>query len=415
MYIETGVAPKVKKLALVSRTGAHGGGASAVACQLASLIGGSTEIRAEHWTAEPEPPYPRKSVRQGALNGYIYRASRYISRKTGFVDLTTITSGPTCEDGLPYDLYHFHDISDAISPRTIKYLAKYSPVVWTFHDCSPFTGGCIHPLGCTSFIAGCSNCPQLGRWPQMTSIDRTGFLQQYKIRMVNENLSAIVCPSKWIADEAMRAGISKNKIHVIHNAVDTKLFQPMEKRRIREKLGFPLDGILILLASVDVLNPFKGLKYALQALSLQKIRLNVLLVGNMKEKLVLPEMHNYIIREFTPDRTLLADYYAASDVFLLPSIAENFPLVLLESMSSGTPVVAFDVGGIKEALTHQFDGWMASRGDMESLAYGLDLMVSNEHLRLQLSQNARVTTLRKFGEQRFLMSHLNLYKSLLSG
>lgn len=403
----------MKHIALISKSGPAGGGASLVASQLLKLLSVHGSVQAEHWTGDKHPGEGERSLRSGRLNDALFRLSRYASRKSGYTDLFNMTTLDRLPGGKPYDLFHLHDISSVLSPWTVTSWSKHSPIVWTFHDCSPFTGGCIYPLNCTAFLDRCGKCPQLGRWPMQTSFDHTGYMQQYKIQLVNERVSAVVCPSRWIAEEAQNAGIRADILRVIPNSVDTKVFTRKDRRVVRQRFGIPSDAFGIFLGSAALTNPYKGTQHALRAIARIEQNVHVMIVGGHQTQIHLPTGPTYHIHGFTTDRSLLADMYSACDVSLLPSLAENFPLMLLESMACGTPVVAFNTGGIGEAITHMKTGWLSTAGDDEGLARGLAHAIANPQHLAQWSEGAATSIAAHFTEVRFLESHLQLYEDIV--
>jgi glycosyltransferase involved in cell wall biosynthesis len=110
----------------------------------------------------------------------------------------------------------------------------------------------------------------------------------------------------------------------------------------------------------------------------------------------------------------LASYYAASDLLLFPSLAENFSLVLIESMACATPAIAFDTGGIGEMVEHGINGWLAPHGDAEALAQGLQFALHNTQVRAAWGERARQATLARCNEDSFLQAHLDLYRLVLA-
>lgn len=136
------------RVGIISKAGPAGGGASMVATQLHSLLQGVEGIHSEHLTGEANPPESRKSIRDGMTHDLTFRASRFVSRQIGLSDFLNVSHIDRREMALRRSLYHLHDISGVLSPRTVRKLSAVAPVVWTFHDCSPFTGGCIYPLDC---------------------------------------------------------------------------------------------------------------------------------------------------------------------------------------------------------------------------------------------------------------------------
>ena len=108
----------------------------------------------------------------------------------------------------------------------------------------------------------------------------------------------------------------------------------------------------------------------------------------------------------------LAICYAAADVFVTPSIEDNLPNTVLESLACGTPVVAFTTGGIPDMVIHQHNGYLAQGASPEELAKGLD-WVKNHANKMSLSEAARQTVLSTFSETVVAQQHIKLYQSIL--
>jgi glycosyltransferase involved in cell wall biosynthesis len=85
----------------------------------------------------------------------------------------------------------------------------------------------------------------------------------------------------------------------------------------------------------------------------------------------------------------MAAVYAAADVFVLPSLAENLANAALESLACATPVVCFDVGGMADAVRHLETGWLAATGDPAELATGIRTLLADAELRERLGRAGR--------------------------
>ena len=409
--------PAVMRIAFLSKSDETGGGASRVACQLRQLITRHVaRFRIDHWVGLRDPQPPLLGLHGKRLSWKAYRIARKLCYWVGLPDFLTLERLRfAMARRHTYRLFHVHDISDAISPYTLKSLAKRGPVIWTFHDCSPFTGGCIQPMDCVAYKATrCGKCPQLGSWPLLTKIDRTSYMQSYKVALINGSVDAAICPSEWVAEQARAAGVDASLLSVIPNAVDTQMFSPGDKSQLREELELPKNEPILLVATMDFQNPYKGWKFAQQALTRISRPLQVVLIGANRQGLKLPGQHKYFIMDRTFDRRRLAKYYAACDLLLYPSMADTFGLVLVEAMACGTPAAAFDSGGIPEIITHESDGWLAARGDTDALVRGIAVAMGDEGIRRSWSRNAREKVLKKFNEESFLKAHLSLYETMLN-
>lgn len=385
-----------------------------VAAQLATLLLGREELALDHWVGDLHATSGRRSSRSSALKNIIFMGSRYISRKSGYSDFFCINNIPFFSASKDYDIFHCHDLSGIMSPNYIKTLSNRAPVIWTFHDSSSFTGGCIYPVDCPTYESGCGNCPQLSRWPLLTSFDRTISMRKWRRSIVNNFVSAVVCPSVWIAKEAEKSGIHPNLIRVIPNSVDINVFQPLKKNAVRAEIGLPSNAFIAFLGCASFSNSYKGIEQAFKAISSFGSNLHVFMVGNNPPSNNLPPGPIYHYRDFTSDRYQLAKYYAACDVSLLPSLADNFPLMLLETMACGTPPIAFATGGIPEAIEHDENGWLSTPRDVPGLVSGLHRAMDSELIRRKWAENACATVSARFTKDKFLRAHIALYERVFA-
>jgi glycosyltransferase involved in cell wall biosynthesis len=166
--------------------------------------------------------------------------------------------------------------------------------------------------------------------------------------------------------------LRKLPLEVIPHAVDLDTFRPARDRAaVRHRFGLRPDAPTVVMVGNTWRNPLKGGTQA--AISLRRsgtvVRdLQVLVVGQHSDKFLASARLPGQALPFVDDRRTLADAYAAADVCLLPSLAENYPLTPLESMAAGTPVCAFAVGGVPEQIVSGQTGLLAAPGDVDALA-----------------------------------------------
>src|SRR3989344_4722436 len=110
----------------------------------------------------------------------------------------------------------------------------------------------------------------------------------------------------------------------------------------------------------------------------------------------------------------VALYYSASDMLLFTSIAENFPLVILEAMSCGLPLVSFDVGGVKEAVIHKENGYISTYKDTRSLIEGIEYILNLNANELEAMSESSIKRIQNhFTSTIMINNYLNLYLELL--
>jgi glycosyltransferase involved in cell wall biosynthesis len=405
-------------IAVISKSDAAGGGASRKAGELVELLNAAGH-RAHHWVSYIKGEYkPYHRFLYGSRHGKWVGRIRAFSKRWGYVDLPPVEMLTLLRQRrlYEYDLVHFHDLSSAISPLTVRYVARRRPTVWTFRDCSPFTGGCLYPQDCTAYMRRCGHCPQLGQWPLDTRRDRTGFLQDVKRKTAAEGRFMPAAPSQWMAGMAMKSAMFQAPPEVVPNGIPVHIFKPQDKARVRTRLGLPLDRKIVLLTAMFQDSPRKGGRYAAEALAaLRDLAPLGLLVGN-----VFPERAKQLFGEVDChctgkilDASLLADWYAAADVFLCPSLADNLPSTVLESMACGLPVVAFKTGGIPEMVGHGVNGHLADQRDVCGLIAGLRAALQVDPGQ-QWGQESRKIAEARFTDTMMRDNYLSLYRRAIA-
>ncbi|WP_150051631.1 MULTISPECIES: glycosyltransferase [Methylomonas] len=408
----------MKKLlvAVISKSDASGGGAGRSAETLTRLLIQNGHV-AHHWLGYPSKRWlPSMRKLHGEFFGQMfYRSCLYLSRRIGLPDfITPEIFFHIYRKEVDYDIYHFNDITITFSPIALRWLAKHTRVVWTFRDCSPFTGGCIYPLECTAYMNDCGNCPQLGQWPLLTSIDRTGFVRRFKRTTARQNLFIPVVPSNWMAEQAMSSGFFEEKPAVIYNSVNINLFRPLDKVTIRQILQLPVDQFIVLIGSMELNNKFKGLNYALEALRHIDPPPYILAIGS-PPKNISDEFKglNIHFTGYIQDDILLAQYYSAADIFLFPTLADNCPNSVLETMATATPTIAFSVGGLPELIDHNSTGLLVRPKNVSELVAALRFAIDNVEKRISWGKAARLKVENSFNENILITKYLKLYHSLV--
>lgn len=273
------------------------------------------------------------------------------------------------------DIVILHYINGFLNYKTIRQLLKSGKhVIWFMHDMWPMTGGCHHALECKAYMKNCENCPQLS-W--MKSLSKWQFNRKKRL-LLNTNLYA-VSPSRWLAERLMKSALFINKkIMVCPNVLNTDIYMPLDKKVAREKLGLDKDKKYILFGAAAMGSAYKGMSYAYKVLEMLDPNYKFIVLGKLLND-EYPACLQTRTHElgFVYEDKQKALVYSAVDVFLITSVAENFPNMIIEAMACGTPVVGFATGGIVEQVKHQENGYLASVGDVEELRKGIDWVFLN--------------------------------------
>ena len=299
----------------------------------------------------------------------------------------------------------------------IETIAKFNkPIVWTLHDMWAFTGGCHYNGECMNYINSCGTCPQLHSNKEK---DLSRWIWQRKAKAW-ENLNlTIVTPSHWLAKCAASSSLLKDtRIEVIPNGLDTKQYKPIEKSLARSILGFPQNKQLILFGAMSATSdPRKGfnlLQSALQKLSQsgwgEQVELVVFGSSQPKNPTELGLKSHYLGR--LNDDISLSLVYAAADVFIAPSVQDNLPNTVMESLACGTPCVAFDIGGMPDMIDHQQNGYLSKPFDIDDLARGIAWVLEDEERLQKLGVNGREKVEQNFTVEIQANSYMSLYNEL---
>lgn len=272
------------------------------------------------------------------------------------------------------DILHINNLHGAfLGIKDVKKLSHYCKVVWTMHDMWTLTGHCVYAFDCHKWVGrDCSNCPRPGLACEVKgNVSRRSLKDKAKY-FANADIT-FVAISQWMKDNFYKSVLKDEKVVLIHNGIDIDTYR--EKNRIdnRASLEIGEDEFVILFVANGVESPFKGVDVLLQALKYipgeNRQNTTLLVCGKIEDTSVFAELDGYKIQSvgYISDSDRMADMYSAADVFVAPSRAEAFSLVVVESMACGTPVIGSNAGGIPELITDE-TGWVFENGDAEALS-----------------------------------------------
>jgi glycosyltransferase involved in cell wall biosynthesis len=347
---------------------------------------------------------------------------RYINQNRSPLSNTSFTLPYPGIDltSIPADIINLHWVAYFQSPITIRHLLTSKPVVWTLHDMWAFTGGCHYSAGCTQYQQDCAACPQLNADPYSL----TAAILKDRLELLTHTPLVIVTPSQWLADCARQSRILKHqRIEVIPYSLETDIFAPLDRPTTKQELGITNNPIALLIGADNGNEQRKGFTELLQALQIclqnpqfqalitaQKIQLWCFGIPNDQlTELNLP-LHSF--GKITSDRHL-QQIYAAADLFILPSLEDNFPNTMLEAMSCGTPVVAFAIGGIPDLVKDKVTGRTVPIGDITAMAEAILDCVFDEALRSQMGHNSRQVMAENYALTIQAQRYLELYQDLI--
>ena len=276
------------------------------------------------------------------------------------------------------DIIVLHWVSNFIDHATF-FNSIDKPVVWVLHDMNPFTGGCHYAGACKEFTKSCSTCPQLEG-----TIDPhySSKIHATKLKALSGfNKLSIVALSNWIYENSKQSSLFAGTPHyLIPNSIDSEVFKPRDQDHCRELLGLPTDKKIILFVADNVHNHRKGYAILLRSLEQMKDTTDVVLcqIGNSAgtdDIGDIPVVKLGVIK----DELLMSTVYSSADVFVIPSLEDNLPNTVLESLMCATPVIGFASGGIKDMVIHEENGYLVEEPSADALAQALEQFLSGAH------------------------------------
>jgi glycosyltransferase involved in cell wall biosynthesis len=328
-----------------------------------------------------------------------------------------LSASPLVQAG---DVINLHWVAHYQSPVTLRdLLALGKPVVWTLHDQWPFTGGCHYTAGCENYRQSCEDCPQLTddpfNLPQAVLRDKMELFR-------GANLT-IVTPSRWMASCAGNSRLFKDlRVEVISNSVDTDIFTPLPRGQAKQSLGLSPETIAILFVAQQGNERRKGFPQLVEAIRhcLDDVGFHSLVESDKVRLLCMGHASHDFSELGIPAVSLgylssgeeIGLAYAAADTFVLPSLEDNLPNTMLEAMSCGTPVVAFDAGGISDVVVDRLTGKLVPVGDVRQLADAILSLVLDPDGRELMGQKCRQMMVERYSLPVQARRYLDLYEDL---
>ncbi len=184
-------------------------------------------------------------------------------------------------------------------------------------------------------------------------------------RRIEPSRLNVVAPSRWLSEEARGSAVlGRFEVQTVPYGLETDVFQPRDRTVIRNLLDIPLDARVILFLAEGLGNRRKGFDLLLTALEQLPLQENTFLIAVGGGSVEVTERLRLPVRWLPPisnDR-YLSFIYSAADVFVMASRADNLPNTVLESLSCGTPVAGFAVGGVPDLVDDGETGRLATPG-----------------------------------------------------
>lgn len=316
--------------------------------------------------------------------------------------------------GYPDHVVNLHWIhSEFLSLKQASRIQQ--PVVWTLHDMWAITG--VNHYEDDSNNAGWRVGYSKSNTRRFINVDRAFWLR--KKRLYNQNWR-IVSPSSWLGglcdDSPLFYGKSTK---VIPNPIDLDFFRPFNQKISRDIFSIPENSRVILFGAYSLgANNRKGADLLFEAISkIDSLLSNVIGIvfgASLPKVYSIGNVEIRWVGKISDDR-LLPLLYSSADVTAVPSRQDNLPQVATESISCGCPVVAYDVGGLRDIVEHKGTGYIAAPFSCEDFANGLAWALKCKIRGAELKENCRISALEKWGSEKTVGKYISLFEEVRIG
>lgn len=315
-------------------------------------------------------------------------------------------------DRLAPDVVHLHWVNGGMVGITAAAKAK-RPVIWTLHDMWAFTGGCHYAGDCTEYRASCNSCPKVRPWPIVRAVPH--WVHSRKFRLWDGRRLNAIAPSQWMANAARESSLFANAdVRKIGYCFDPSVFHPNRREAARRRLGLSSQQPCVLF--VNASQPRKGaamVKSIMEEMSQMPAWRDseFLFAGGLPTGVQGDEPR---VRHLpaTHDEAVMSEYFAATDLFVMPSLEDNLPNVIIESLACGTPVAAFSVGGIPEMITEGQNGCLSTECTVAGMARAIArLDPAMLRSRGEIAADARAA----YSQAEVSRQHVAFYRDLMHG
>ena len=256
------------------------------------------------------------------------------------------------------DLVHLHNLHGYyLNVRPLFNYLKESgvKVIWTLHDCWPFTGHCAHYMSvhCDKWKEGCYDCAALDHYPPTWNgrhVSRNYRNKKSLFTSLNEDQMVIVTPSKWLKEEVKQSFLGKYEVRAIPNGIDLSVFYRREADIVSVRTKYQIGKKFMILAVAGVWYPEKGTEDLIKISKVIHRDSALVVVGASGSFAKQLDRENVITITRTESTEELAKLYSAADVLVNPTREDTFPTVNIEAQACGCPVVTYNTGGSPEIL-----------------------------------------------------------------
>ena len=306
------------------------------------------------------------------------------------------------------DIINLHWVANFLDYKSF-FEKNTKPVVWTLHDMNPFSGGEHYEENFLGIDEVGLPIIRIHSKEEKRVAKENIEIKKQTLAKVN-NLT-IVTPSEWLAEEARKSEVFKGlQVICIPYGLDAEIYKPRDKNYSRELLGIPKDKKVILFVADSISNNRKGFVFLKRAFE-QLADENIVLCAIGTKNTQIESFNNTLELGPIYDERLMSIAYSAADVFVIPSLMDNLPNTVLESLMCGTPVIGFPVGGIPDMIQDGENGLLTKDISVSSLLETLTKFLNSSET--FDSNKIRENALKKYDQKIQAGSYIKLFESIL--
>jgi glycosyltransferase involved in cell wall biosynthesis len=354
-----------------------------------------------------------------ALRETVAEPMRWAARRRGEEDFYFPGTAQllTLGGGAP-DIVHLHTLHDGyFDLRALPKIIGQVLTVLSLHDAWLLSGHCAHSFDCGRWETGCGDCPALWIYPAVPR-DETAFNWRRKRDIFAASALHVAVPCEWLADRVRRSMLmpAVRTLKVIPYGIDLDVFFPASKDAVRRELGLDPDCPVMLVFANSVRDQTwkdgAALRGALERLGAAAAGAQWIALGETGENI---EIGNVSLRRVgsEPDDRRFAKWLQAGTAYVHPARADSSPLIVMESLACGTPVIATSVGGIPEQIADGETGTLVAGGNPAALARAIDAVIAlDREAHDQLCRNAAESARIRFDSRRHVSDYLEWMREL---
>lgn len=313
------------------------------------------------------------------------------------------------------DIVHYHLIhNNFLSINDFQKLTNCKKSVWTIHDPWLVTGHCIYPLECENWKEGCYECKNLNDTTFRLKFDKANELWRIKRNALKNVNIDLVVGSDFMLKYLKNSPITKHmdKIHKIPFGIDLDKIDFQEKSIAKKEFNIPENNIVIGFRNES--NSIKGVKYICEALMSLESSENVILitVGNEKVPIDLKEKFKILELGWQNDEKVMNKFYNATDIFLMPSLAETFGLMAIEAMVHECNVIVFKDTVLEEITFSNKCGIAVKYKSSYELANKIQELIYNKDERIYRGKLGKEIVSKYYKYSDYIDKHIKLYENI---